>query len=291
MLLAALGNEKTIDVKKALEAANLESILSELDGLVGLDAVKARVRELAAYLLVDRLRRDHGLLAERPVLHMSFTGRPGTGKTTVAGVMTRILFRLGYIRKEQMVVASRNELIGEYVGHTAPKTKDMIKRALGGVLFIDEAYYLYRKDNERDYGQETIEMLLHEMENRRDDLVVIFAGYKERMEEFYRLNPGLYSRVAHHIEFPDFSVDELLQIAELMLGEQMYSLDPAAREVLGAYIRRQMDLPHFSNARTVRNIVDTLKLRHALRLSAAAGPVGKDDLARLEPADVPPVEA
>lgn len=281
--------EKDIDVRKVLETVDLKGILAELDGLVGLQSVKKRVEELAAFLLVDRLRRDHGLVAEKPVMHMSFTGRPGTGKTTVAGVMTRVLYRLGYIRREMMVVASRNELIGEYVGHTAPKTKEAIKKALGGVLFIDEAYYLYRKDNERDYGQETIEMLLQEMENCRDDLVVIFAGYKDRMEEFYRLNPGLHSRVAHHIEFPDFSVAELVQIADIMLAQQQYFFAPDAREAYARFVEAEMRRPYFSNARTVRNHVDTMKLRHAVRM-AAAGVVGREDLARIVAADIPPLE-
>src|SRR5439155_5358039 len=174
------------------------------------------------YLLVDRQRRQHGLEAGRPVLHMSFSGGPGTGKTTVALRMAQILHRLGYIRRDHLVVATRDDLVGQYVGHTAPKTKEVIKRAMGGVLFIDEAYYLYRPENERDYGQEAIEILLQAMENQRDDLVVILAGYKDRMDTFFRSNPGMSSRVAHHIDFPDFTPDELSRIAELMLGDMAY---------------------------------------------------------------------
>lgn len=285
--LTQLADDKSIDLRQILSAADVQGPLADLDAMVGLQAVKARVREIAAFLHVAALRQTHGLTTERPVLHMSFTGRPGTGKTTVAGIVTSILYRLGYIAKDQMVVASRNELVGQYVGHTAPKTKEIIKKARGGVLFIDEAYYLHRKDNERDYGQETIEMLLHDMEERRDELVVIFAGYKERMEEFFRANPGMYSRIGHHIDFPDYDLDELMQIADLMVARQMYFLDDQARPKLAEYIRAEMASPHFSNGRTVRNIVDVLKLRQATRLFTAEKPVSQRDLARIAGEDIP----
>ena len=212
-----------LDIAQAFKDSSVQEVLDELDHqLVGLQEVKTRIREIAAFLLVDRLRREVGLTAERPVLHMCFTGRPGTGKTTVAMRMAQILHRLGYIRRDHLVVATRDDLVGQYVGHTAPKTKDVLKKAMGGLLFIDEAYYLYRRENERDYGQETIEILLQVMEQQREGLVVILAGYKERMDEFFRSNPGMRSRVAHHLDFPDFTPDELEQIAEMMLGQQMY---------------------------------------------------------------------
>ncbi|MEW6064726.1 MAG: AAA family ATPase [Bacillota bacterium] len=277
-----------IDLDQTFRETKVQEILDELDRqLVGLQKVKARIKEIAAFLMVDRLRRDWGLKADRPVLHMSFTGRPGTGKTTVAMKMAQILHCMGYIRRNHLVVAQRDDLVGQYVGHTAPKTKEVLKKAMGGVLFIDEAYYLFRKDNERDYGQETIEILLQVMENQKDDLVVIFAGYKERMDEFYRMNPGMRSRVTHHIDFPDYLLDELLQIGGIMLAQQGYYLDNAASQAFRTLIEKQLALPNFANARTVRNAIDLIKLRQANRLFANAGVVLKKDLARIEAEDVP----
>lgn len=277
-----------IDLDQTFRETKVQEILDELDRqLVGLQKVKVRIKEIAAFLMVDRLRRDWGLKADRPVLHMSFTGRPGTGKTTVAMKMAQILHCMGYIRRNHLVVAQRDDLVGQYVGHTAPKTKEVLKKAMGGVLFIDEAYYLFRKDNERDYGQETIEILLQVMENQKDDLVVIFAGYKERMDEFYRMNPGMRSRVTHHIDFPDYLLDELLQIGGIMLDQQGYYLDNAASQAFRTLIEKQLALPNFANARTVRNAIDLIKLRQANRLFANAGVVLKKDLARIEAEDVP----
>src|SRR2546427_5455961 len=219
----AAAAASAVDLSAAYRGSNIEQVLDELEGeLVGLAPVKRRIREIAALLLVARLREEQGLTTEKPTLHMSFTGRPGTGKTTVALQMAKILQQLGYVRKGHLVVATRDDLVGQYVGHTAPKTKEVIKRAMGGVLFIDEAYYLYRPENERDYGQEAIEMLLQVMENQREDLVVIFAGYKDRMERFFSSNPGMASRVAHHIDFPDYGKDELFAIANLMLDQMNY---------------------------------------------------------------------
>jgi probable Rubsico expression protein CbbX len=235
---------------------------------------------------VDRLRREVGLTADRPVLHMSFTGRPGTGKTTVAMRMAQILHRLGYIRRDHVVVATRDDLVGQYIGHTAPKTKEVLKKAMGGVLLIDEAYYLYRRENERDYGQETIEILLQVMENQREDLVVILAGYKERMDDFFRSNPGMRSRVAHHLDFPDFTLDELMQIAEIMLDQQQYTFDEPAREAFRAYVERRMALPDFANARSIRNAIDRIKLRQANRLYSGGGTVTKEELTRIDAADI-----
>ncbi len=281
------AQNETLDVAQAFKDSNIQEILDELDReLVGLQSVKTRIREIAAYLLVDRLRREAGLEAERPVLHMSFTGRPGTGKTSVGMRMAQILHRLGYIRRDHLVVATRDDLVGQYVGHTAPKTKEVLKKAMGGVLFIDEAYYLYRRENERDYGQETIEILLQVMENQRDDLVVILAGYKNRMEEFFRSNPGMRSRVAHHLDFPDFTLDELMQIAELMVAQQRYYFDEQAREAFREYIRRRIALPDFANARSIRNAIGRIKLRQANRLYSGGATVTKDDLARIDAADI-----
>jgi len=238
---------------------------------VGLVPVKTRIREIAALLVVDRARRLVGLSTSPPSLHMSFTGNPGTGKTTVAMRMADLLHRLGYSRKGHLVAVTRDDLVGQFIGHTAPKTKEVLKRAMGGVLFIDEAYYLYRPENERDYGMEAIEILLQVMENQRDDLVVIVAGYKDRMDTFFRANPGLSSRIAHHIDFPDYTSDELLSIADLMLEKLQYRLSPGARQALAEYIELRRERPHFANARSIRNALDRARLRQASRLFAARG--------------------
>ena len=257
----------TVDLRAAFEASGLGAVLEELDRtLVGLAPVKRRIREIAALLLVDRLRRDMGLTSEQPTLHMSFTGNPGTGKTTVAARMADILHRLGYIRTNQLVSVTRDDLVGQYIGHTAPKTKEILKKAMGGVLFIDEAYYLYRPENERDYGQESIEILLQVMENRRTDLVVILAGYADRMERFFGSNPGMRSRIAHHVDFPDYDAEELMRIAELMLAAQNYRFGTDAREAFAQYLAARMQQPHFANARSVRNALDRARLRQAVRL-------------------------
>jgi probable Rubsico expression protein CbbX len=276
-----------VDLDAAYRGSNIEHVLEALEGeLVGLAPVKRRIREIAALLLIARVREEQGLVTDKPTLHMSFTGHPGTGKTTVALEMAKILQQLGYVRKGHLVVATRDDLVGQYVGHTAPKTKEVIKRAMGGVLFIDEAYYLYRPENERDYGQEAIEMLLQAMENQRDDLVVILAGYKNRMETFFQSNPGFHSRVGNHLDFPDYSLDELMEIAELMVRRQHYEFDDAARAAFREYLKLRMEQPHFANARSVRNALDRIKLRQANRLIAARGLVSKDDLARLDATDI-----
>ncbi len=250
-------------VREALEALDRE--------LVGLVPVKTRVREIAALLLVEKLRRSVGLEAGAPSLHMCFTGNPGTGKTTVAMKMASILHGLGYVRKGHLVAVTRDDLVGQYIGHTAPKTKEVLKRAMGGVLFIDEAYYLYRPENERDYGQEAIEILLQVMENQREDLVVILAGYKDRMERFFSSNPGMASRIAHHIEFPDYSADELQAIARLMLDKLQYRLSDDAARALADYIALRRAQPHFANARSIRNALDRARLRQAKRLFESRG--------------------
>jgi probable Rubsico expression protein CbbX len=285
--IATAADAPVIDIAAAYRESCIQELLDDLDReLIGLAPVKTRIREIAALLLVARLREQAGLATERPTLHMSFTGRPGTGKTTVATRMAAMLHRLGYVRKGHLVVATRDDLVGQYVGHTAPKTKEMIKRAIGGVLFIDEAYYLYRPENERDYGQEAIEMLLQVMENQRDDLVVILAGYKERMETFFHSNPGFHSRIAHHIHFPDYTLDELMAIAELMVRQQQYEFDNEARAAFAEYLRLRVQQPHFSNARSVRNALDRIKLRQANRLVQLGGPVPRAELARIDAADI-----
>jgi probable Rubsico expression protein CbbX len=258
-----------VDLEAIYEKSSVGSTMDALDqDLVGLLPVKTRIREVAALLLVESARREMGLQAEPPSLHMCFTGNPGTGKTTVAQRMADILNHLGYIRRNHVVTVSRDDLVGQYIGHTAPKTKEVLKKAMGGVLFIDEAYYLYRPENERDYGQEAIEILLQVMEDRRDDLVVILAGYKERMDIFFRSNPGMASRIAHHIDFPDYTEEELFRISELMLGKMHYRLSEEAAPVLREYIALRMQQPRFSNARSIRNALDRARLRQANRLFA-----------------------
>jgi probable Rubsico expression protein CbbX len=262
-------------------------VLDRLDReLVGLQPVKTRVREIASLLVIDRLRRASGLAAEQPSLHMSFTGSPGTGKTTVALRMAEILNRLGYCRKGHLVSVTRDDLVGQYVGHTAPKTREVLKRAMGGVLFIDEAYYLHRPENERDYGQEAIEILLQVMESSRDDLVVILAGYKDRIDRFFQSNPGMKSRIAHHLDFPDFSEGELMRITDLMLEQLMYRFTEPARQAFAEYLARRMTLPQFANARSVRNAIDRIRLRQARRLLGLERSLSRDELMTIEPEDI-----
>ena len=286
--LETAGAPDAVDLAALARESGVPDVLDELErDLVGLAPVKARIRDIAALLLVDRGRRLVGLPAEPPSLHMCFTGNPGTGKTTVAMRMAEILHRLGYVRKGHLIAVTRDDLVGQYIGHTAPKTREVLKRAMGGVLFIDEAYYLYRPENERDYGQEAIEILLQVMENHRDDLVVILAGYKDRMDTFFQSNPGMASRIAHHIDFPDYSVDELYSISGLMLAKMGYRLAPDAETALREYIARRIALPHFANARSVRNALDRARLRQASRLVAATGrAVSRDDLATITAADL-----
>ncbi|MBI5269801.1 MAG: CbbX protein [Burkholderiales bacterium] len=275
-------------VGEVLAGSQVQTAIDELEhDLVGLAPVKQRVRDIAALLVVDRLRLAHGLPAQQPSLHMCFTGNPGTGKTTVAMRMAQILHRLGYVRQGHLVAVTRDDLVGQYIGHTAPKTREVLRKAMGGVLFIDEAYYLYRPENERDYGQEAIEILLQVMENQREDLVVILAGSADRMQTFFRSNPGLSSRIAHHIEFPDYSAAELQAIARRMLDGLHYRFTPGAEAAFAEYLRRRLAQPHFANARSVRNALDRMRLRHASRLFAAPDrPLRRDELQTIEEADV-----
>lgn len=282
------GAAPRVDLDAAFRESGVGEVLAELDrALVGLAPVKRRIREIAALLLVDKVRRELGLTAQPPTLHMCFTGNPGTGKTTVAQRMADILHRLGYIRTNRLVSVTRDDLVGQYIGHTAPKTKEMLKKAMGGVLFIDEAYYLYRPENERDYGQEAIEILLQVMESKRDDLVVVLAGYADRMDRFFSANPGMRSRIAHHIEFPDYTREELLAIAELLLAEQNYRFSPEGRAAFERYLVARMRQPHFANARSVRNALDRARLRQAVRLFESRDrPLAPEDLVTIGPEEI-----
>lgn len=256
-----------IDIQALLEESHINEVLDKLDqDLVGLVPVKQRIREIAAYLLITKARLQLGIEVTKPSLHMCFTGNPGTGKTTVALKMADILHRLGYIRQNHVVSVTRDDLVGQYIGHTAPKTKEIIKKAMGGVLFIDEAYYLYKPENESDYGQKSIEILLQTMENYRDDLVVILAGYQDRMGTFFKSNPGMSSRIAHHVDFPDYNENELLEITKLMADSMYYNLDASAKNAMKDYIQKRKQQPHFANARSIRNALDRARLRQENRI-------------------------
>ena len=278
---------KTTAPRALFESSGVKALLDQLDAeLIGLAPVKGRIRDIAALLLIDKLRAEQGLQSQAPTLHMCFTGNPGTGKTTVAMRMAEVLKQLGYVRKGHLVAVTRDDLVGQFIGHTAPKTKEIIKKAMGGVLFIDEAYYLYRPENERDYGQEAIEILLQVMENHRDDLVVILAGYKDRMDTFFSSNPGMASRIAHHIDFPDYSEAELLQIAELMLEKLNYRFDADAENAFARYVHLRRQQPHFANARSIRNALDRIRLRQATRLFDSDSALARDDLITLQAQDI-----
>ena len=277
-----------VNLKEDFQSSGVADILSELDNsLIGLEPVKTRIKETASLLLVDKAREKLGLVSESPTLHMSFSGNPGTGKTTVALKIADLLHRLGYVRKGHLVSVTRDDLVGQYIGHTAPKTKEVLKKAMGGVLFIDEAYYLYRPENERDYGQEAIEILLQVMENNRDDLVVVLAGYKDKMDKFFKSNPGFRSRVAHHIDFPDYSNDELLEIAEVMVAGMNYKFNKGSIKAMAEYIELRRKQPHFANARSIRNAIDRARLRQANRVfNNSDGPIGANFLSQIEDVDI-----
>lgn len=283
-----ISDTTPVDLKKVYEESNIQEILDQLDReLIGLKPVKSRIREIAALLLVDKLREQVQLSAQSPSLHMCFTGNPGTGKTTVAMRMAEILHRLGYVREGHVVAVTRDDLVGQYIGHTAPKTREVLKKAMGGVLFIDEAYYLYKPENERDYGAESIEILLQVMENQREDLVVILAGYKDRMDKFFQSNPGMSSRIAHHIDFPDYSPEELLEIAKLMMTGLNYRFSPDGEKTFADYIVKRMQMPNFANARSIRNALDRARLRQANRLFASHDTaLTRKDLLTIEADDI-----
>src|SRR5215469_3814902 len=283
-----LPPDATVTFANERETAGIDEVFAALDNdLVGLVPVKKKVQEIAALLLVDRARQRFGLAAPRPNLHMCFTGPPGTGKTTVALRMADLLQRLGYLEKGQLVHAMRDDLVGEYIGQTAPKTKRVLNRSMGGVLFIDEAYYLYKGSDSKDYGQEVIDILLQVMENERDKLVVILAGYKDRMDEFFGSNPGMSSRIAHHLDFAAYELDELTDIGQLMLGQSRYYLSTEAERAFRDYLTRRMEQPRFANARSVRNELERARLRHAHRLASDLHRNWtRDDLMRIEPEDI-----
>ncbi len=278
----------TISFGEERAATDLDEVFAALDrDLIGLVPIKRKAQEIAALLMVDRARRRFGLTAPRPNLHMCFTGPPGTGKTTVAMRMADLLNRLGYLESGHLVHAMRDDLVGEYIGHTAPKTKRVLERAMGGVLFIDEAYYLYRGTDSKDYGQEAIDILLQVMENQRDHLVVILAGYKDRMDEFFSCNPGMSSRIAHHLDFAAYELDELAAIGHLMLDQAHYYMSEDAKAAFRDYIAYRMRQPRFANARSVRNELERARLRHAHRLATdLSRQWNRDDLMRLEPQDI-----
>ncbi len=280
--------EALLSIAEVLADSQVESVLQELDTeLVGLKPVKSRIKDIAALLVIDKLRAQCGLISTQPSLHMCFTGNPGTGKTTVAQRMAQILYRLGYVRKGHLVSVTRDDLVGQYIGHTAPKTKEILKKAMGGVLFIDEAYYLYRPENERDYGQEAIEILLQVMENQRDDLVVILAGYQDRMNTFFKSNPGMSSRIAHHIEFPDYGEEDLMFIARKMLEIQAYEFSPEAEAAFERYVGLRKQQPNFANARSIRNALERTRLRQASRLfSEPNKKLNQKELMTLLPEDI-----
>jgi probable Rubsico expression protein CbbX len=281
-------NMYPVNLQEEYAKTEIEKILNLLDEeLVGLVPVKSRIREIAALLLIDKLRKSLGITSGSPGLHMSFTGSPGTGKTTVGLKMAEILYQLGYIKKGHLLTVTRDDLVGQYIGHTAPKTKEVLKKAMGGVLFIDEAYYLYKPDNERDYGSEAIEILLQVMENQRDELVVVLAGYKEPMDKFYESNPGLSSRIANHIDFPDYSTEELIKIAKLMLEDQQYQLTPNAEIAFTQYITKRKQKPLFANARSIKNALDRARMRQANRIFESRGQIlTKKELVNLEAEDI-----
>ena len=283
-----LPDDSTVTLSAARAAAGIDQVFENLEReLIGLVPVKDRVREIGSLLLVDQVRQQFGLLAPRPNLHMCFTGAPGTGKTTVALRMAEMLHRLGYLSGGQLVHAMRNDLVGEFIGQTAPKTKKVLESAMGGVLFIDEAYYLHRANDSRDYGQEVIDILLQVMENKRDQFVVVLAGYKDRMETFFTSNPGMRSRIAHHLDFADYQIDELVAIGRLMLQQSSYYLSQDAERAFRDYLKGQVHLPDFGNARSVRNELERARLRHARRLAADPHRAwSREDLMRLEAADI-----
>jgi len=290
MDLDAASMTDRVSLREELEAVGIEDILTQLDReLIGLRPVKTRIREIASLLLIERIRKRMNLSSEVPTLHMSFTGNPGTGKTTVALRIASILHKLGFVRRGQIVSVTRDELVGQYIGHTAPKTKEILKKAMGGVLFIDEAYYLHRPDNERDYGQEAIEILLQVMESQREDLVVILAGYGDRMDKFFASNPGFRSRIAHHIDFPDYSIGELMEIASMMVDRQRYRFGPDAIAAFEDYLAMRVTQPRFANGRSVRNALDRVRMRQAIRVYEAAGRgrrLTRKDLVTLEAEDI-----
>lgn len=262
-----------------------QEILDELNQMVGLAPVKKIVNEIRAFVKIQKLREEERLLTEPQALHMIFKGNPGTGKTTVARVFGRLFKEIGVLSKGHLLEIERADLVGEYIGHTAQKTRDQIKKAMGGVLFIDEAYSLAR-GGEKDFGKEAIDVIVKAMEDHKDNLLLILAGYREEMEQFIGTNPGLRSRFPIHIDFPDYSMEELLQIGELMLNQRQYRLSPQARETLKNVLAYKTALHHHEgNARMVRNIIEKAIRLQAVRLVSKTK-VTRDELMTILPEDI-----
>lgn len=260
----------------------LSEIMQELDGLVGLHEIKDLVREIHALVEIQRRRAAVGLKGDAHTLHMVFRGNPGTGKTTVARLLAESLRAIGVLSKGHLIEAERADLVGEYIGHTAQKTREQIRRAQGGVLFIDEAYALAR-GGEKDFGKEAIDTLVKSMEDMGHHMVLVLAGYRQEMEHFLRANPGLRSRFPIQVDFPDYTASELLQIAELMVHERDYQLSAAARRLLADQLDRicRQGASSRGNARTVRNWVEQAIRRHAVRLMPRPG-ASRDELRTIE---------
>ena len=277
-----------INLQKEYKNTQIKRILNNLNkDLIGLKPIKSRIQEIAALLLIDKVKTKLGIKTVNPGLHMSFTGNPGTGKTLIGFKMADILYQLEYINKGHLLSVTRDDLVGQYIGHTAPKTKAILKKAKGGVLFIDEAYYLYKPNNERDYGSEAIEILLQVMENQRNDLVIIFAGYKKPMNKFYESNPGLFSRITNHINFPNYSIVELLQISKQILNEEQYQLTNESEISLTNLLEKEKEKNNFANARTIKNLLDKARLKQASRIFDNPTKVlTKYDLITLESMDI-----
>jgi probable Rubsico expression protein CbbX len=263
-----LNQNDSIDIKDCYNQTGIEEILQTLDEeLIGLKNVKNRVREICSVLLFDRIREIQELSRLNSSLHMSFTGRPGTGKTSVAAKIALVLRNLGYLSKGHITNVTREDLVGQYVGHTAPKTKEQLQKAQGGILFIDEAHHLYKPDNERDYGAEAIELLLQVMENQRDDLIMIFGGKKEKLEIFFNSNPGISSRIGNHIDFPDYNLNDLKDITKFLLHNQnRYKFTDETLTLLGFYIDQLIAFPAFANVRTIKVFLNQLFAYQAVRV-------------------------
>lgn len=258
----------SIDIKDCYEKTGIENILGQLDEeLVGLEDVKTKVREISSVLLFDRIRELQELSTLQSSLHMSFTGRPGTGKTSVAAKIGLVLRNLGFLTKGHITTVTREDMVGQYVGHTAPKTKECLNLATGGMLFIDEAHHLYKPDNERDYGSEAIELILQVMENQREDLIFVFSGGKDKIDNFFNSNPGISSRIGNHVDFLDYNTDELVAITKFLLhNESRYKFTDKTIEILRFYIEQLEKFPAFSNVRTIKIFLNQLLSYQSIRI-------------------------
>ena len=274
-----LTQSDSIDIKECYKQTGISDILNTLDQeLVGLKTVKNRVREISSVLLFDRIREIQELPVLNSSLHMAFTGRTGTGKTSVATKIALVLRSLGYLTKGHLTNVTREDLVGQYVGHTAPKTREQLQKAKGGILFIDEAYQLYKPDNERDYGAEAIELLLQVMENQRDDLIIIFAGAKDKLEKFFNSNPGVSSRIGNHINFNDYTTSELVEITKFLLhNDNRYKFNDETIKILEFYLDQFTKFPAFSNVRTIKVFLNQLFSYQSIRIENTLINTGKLD--------------